>query len=189
MKIIEKLNVGCGKDVKEGWINLDQHNRYGADIIFDLNKIFGGKKMPFQKNNFDYIYCSHVLEDFNNPLPILNEFVRICKVGGKIEIRTPFETNTFHSLNHKRAHTLTGFNSFCTYGTDYGIDKQVKVIKSCYYRDNIKSNKKGLLFLKKAYINFAVKFYNLLGPRIVEQTFIKYLFPCVNIKVIYEKIK
>lgn len=39
----KKINVGCGKDIKpknEGWINLDQHNKHGAEVIFDLNKLF-----------------------------------------------------------------------------------------------------------------------------------------------------
>lgn len=182
----KRINIGCGKDIKKGWINLDQHKKYGADVIFDLNDIFIGKKLPFEKNSFDYVYCSHVLEDFVNPLPILFEFVRICKIGGLIEIRTPFETNTFNSLNHQRANTIIGFKSLPTYGLDYGIKLNVKIENSSYYGDCKITGFASKIKLQ--YFKFAANFYNFLGPSIVEQTFIKYLFPVVNIKVIYKKI-
>jgi len=69
-----KLNVGCGNDIKKGWINLDYHKKNCADVVFNLNEIYSGKKLPFKDNFFDYIYCSHVLEDFSEPSPIIDEF-------------------------------------------------------------------------------------------------------------------
>jgi hypothetical protein len=39
-KNILKINIGSGKDVRKGWDNLDAHNKYGANLIFNLNKIF-----------------------------------------------------------------------------------------------------------------------------------------------------
>ena len=34
-----KLNLGCGKDIKEGYVNLDVVD-YGGNQIHDLNKFF-----------------------------------------------------------------------------------------------------------------------------------------------------
>ncbi len=79
-----KINIGCGLDIKEGWINLDSHNKNGADLIFDLNDLFKGKRLPFKDNYFDYVYCSHVIEDFWEPMVLIEEFIRICKVGGEL---------------------------------------------------------------------------------------------------------
>jgi len=48
-----KLNIGCGKDLKEGYVNLDVVN-YGGNQIHDLNKF----PYPFEENTFDEIYAS-----------------------------------------------------------------------------------------------------------------------------------
>lgn len=36
--MIKKINLGCGPDIRNGWINTDQFKHKGVDAIFDLNK-------------------------------------------------------------------------------------------------------------------------------------------------------
>lgn len=184
---MKKLNVGCGRDIKKGWINLDFHDKNGADVVFDLNKIYKGKKLPFKENFFDYVYCSHVLEDFFNPLPIMDELFRVCKKDGKVEIRVPFETGTWLKIDHKRGFSVFSFLDYfdrkignkAAYG-DKVIPIEIEVME--YYNDG-KSSNLLLLFYKK----FGVWLYNTLGFKIVEQTFIKFLFPIMNIRVVFRK--
>jgi len=115
-------------------------------------------------------------------------FFRICKINGKIEIRVPFETSTWLKIDHKR-----GFSCFSF--VDY-VERRMK--KKINYDDTFipikidfmgyyEAGKKGnfVFYLMK---KFGVRFYNLIGYRIVEQTFIKYLFPLINIKVIFKKL-
>ena len=45
-----KLNLGCGKNIKEGYINIDKVKE-GADIIHDLEVY----PYPFEDNKFDQI--------------------------------------------------------------------------------------------------------------------------------------
>jgi predicted SAM-dependent methyltransferase len=45
--------------------------------------------IPYATNNFDFIYCRHVLEDIQNPDFALNEFLRVSKYGGYIETPSP----------------------------------------------------------------------------------------------------
>ena len=66
---MKKLNLGCGRDIMEGWTNLDINPNVGADVIFDLEQIEtiakwpdGTKLLPFKDNHFDKILCSHTLE-------------------------------------------------------------------------------------------------------------------------------
>jgi SAM-dependent methyltransferase len=179
---MEKLNLGCGKDIKKGWINLDSHKTYGADVVFDLEKIFKGKKLPFKDDSFDYIYCSHVLEDFIEPVLIIDEMIRICKTGGKIEIQTPSEnSNNMSNIFHKKAFTLHCLIQFPN-RISYGQKRNIKVIEAKF----IGFPGSNLLSL---YSRFGAWFYNFIGRGVVENSFLKYLFPCVNLKVIYEKIQ
>jgi len=34
---MNKLNIGCGKDYREGWINLDYDKDLKKDVSFNLN--------------------------------------------------------------------------------------------------------------------------------------------------------
>ena len=186
-----KLNVGCGKDVRTGWINLDMHDKNGADLVFNLEDIYKDKKMPFSDNSVDYIYCSHVLEDFINVYPILYEFIRICKIGGKIEIKTPFETNNnLDSIHHKNSFTLSKFRSLEDGNINYGHNYKLKAIELCYYTDVKMSDGRtlfGKLYRGLAPLNEYL--FNSLPYCVVERTFIKSLLCFVNCKVIYIKLK
>lgn len=184
---MNKINIGCGLDVREGWTNLDQHNTYGANCIFDLNILSDtSKELPFSDNSFDYVYCSHVLEDFIEPMNIINELIRICKVGGEIEIKTPFETNNnLTNIYHKTSFTLSKFKSLTrNFGEEcYGHNIKLEIKEIGYYADNganktFQSIKKGIAWV-----------YNLLPISLVERTFLKYLFCTLNCRVVYKKIR
>jgi len=182
---MKKLNAGCGLDIKpkeEGWINLDQHDKCGADVIHDLTEI----PLPFPDNHFGYVYCSHVLEDFSEPLETIKEFIRITKPKGLIEIKTPFETNQeLTNMNHKTSFTLSKFRSITTsWGNEnYGEKPKVRIKELHYYEDS--GNNKYFQGFKK----LVASFYNLLPISLVERSFIKYLFCVVNCRVVYEKLE
>ncbi len=179
---MKKLNVGSGKDIRKGWINLDIHRDYGADVVFDLKNIYKGKKLPFKDNTFDYVLCSHVLEDFLEPVPIMDELIRVCKVKGFVEIRTPFETNVWNTnIYHTKAFTLGMFGNFPD-KSSYGERRNLKVVELKYY---CIKGKKHINFIKF----FVEGFYNALPYQLVEHTFLKYLFPIINCKVVYQKEK
>lgn len=33
---MKRLNLGCGRDIKKGWINLDILKLPGVDVVYDL---------------------------------------------------------------------------------------------------------------------------------------------------------
>jgi GDP-D-mannose dehydratase len=53
-----KINLGCGKDIREGWINMDKIDTPNVNIIHNLNEF----PYPFGDNSIDYILMSHILE-------------------------------------------------------------------------------------------------------------------------------
>jgi SAM-dependent methyltransferase len=100
----DKLNLGCGNDIKEGFVNLDFYKFKGADVIHDLNVL----PYPFRENQFEYIAMRNILEHLNDPYRVMHEIHRISKKGAIIEIQTPHfsSDNVWGDLQHKR-----GFNS------------------------------------------------------------------------------
>ena len=79
-----KLNLGCGDDIKKGYVNLDSIKLPGVDVVSDLNK-----KLPFKDNTFEEVYCSHVLEHLDSIDSPLEEIWRITKNGGRVIIKVP----------------------------------------------------------------------------------------------------
>ena len=62
-----KLNLGCGKDIKPGFINVDYIKHNGVDVVLNLETI----PYPFKSKSVDYIMMSHVLEHLVYPIKTL----------------------------------------------------------------------------------------------------------------------
>ena len=93
-----KLNLGCGKSIQKGWMNVDKFMFRGVNMIYDLNII----PWPFKDESVDHILLSHVLEHLNNPSEILIESHRILKVTGVLEVKVPHKDSySAYSLYHK----------------------------------------------------------------------------------------
>jgi len=81
-----KINLGCGNDIRKGYINVDKYNNTGnVDYQWDLAKL----EVP--DNSIDEIYTSHVFEHImiNDVYATLEEWERALRPGGKIVMRLP----------------------------------------------------------------------------------------------------
>ncbi len=79
------LNLGCGKDIKKGYLNLDYIKHSGVDLVHDLNKT----PYPFNDDEFDVIQAIHILEHLESPKKVVEEMHRITKHNGKVIITVP----------------------------------------------------------------------------------------------------
>lgn len=104
-----KLNLGCGRDIKEGYVNLDIVD-YGGNQIHDINKF----PYPFPDNHFDEIYASHVLEHIDNFNKTITELYRILKPNGIMIVYAPFFLNTkyFGDPDHKIPFSIRTFDNY-----------------------------------------------------------------------------
>jgi len=59
--------------------------KYKVDIACDLSK----EKIPVPDNTYDYVYSSHLIEDFEDTTAILKEFCRVLKSGGNLILVFP----------------------------------------------------------------------------------------------------
>jgi len=103
-----RLNVGCGSDLKEGWINLDFYNASGVDVIHNLNEL----PYPFKDNTFDEILCLHVIEHLNpqEHIELFKELHRIPKQGAVITVKVP-HFSTVIAKSHFTHYKLFGFRT------------------------------------------------------------------------------
>lgn len=74
----------------------------GIEIVSDIVEI------PIDKNSFDAILCTEVLEHVPDPVKVLREFDRILKPGGYLVLTAPFCSLTHFSPYH----FSTGFNRY-----------------------------------------------------------------------------
>lgn len=83
----KKLNLGCGNDIRKGFVNADiQDNLPGVDKKVDLNII----PFPFKTDEFDFILMKSSLEFADEPFKVMEEIHRISKNGAVIELTVPY---------------------------------------------------------------------------------------------------
>jgi glycosyltransferase involved in cell wall biosynthesis len=79
-----KLNLGCGADLREGYINSDLYNEH-ANVKFD------SLCLPYANDSADEIMAYHIIEHFSygNIQKALREWCRVLKPGGRLHLETP----------------------------------------------------------------------------------------------------
>jgi len=108
-----KLDVGCGKNKREGFIGIDKED-YGQEYVRDIEK----QCLPFSDNTVDEIFCQHVLEHLDDVMFVINEFWRVLKPDGVAWIIVPHK-------NHERAYALRHKRFFDEHSFDGLFNKDV----------------------------------------------------------------
>lgn len=105
-----KLNLGCGRDIKKGYVNLDIINNKGVDVIHNLNKF----PYPFKENTFEEVICKQVLPILDDIIKVMEEIHRISKPNAVIKIEVPFFSSVGHytDITYKHAFTTKSFQYF-----------------------------------------------------------------------------
>ncbi|MBI4451997.1 methyltransferase domain-containing protein [Candidatus Woesearchaeota archaeon] len=86
MKNPRKLHLGCGTDIKKGYLNLDKAKIKGADVVHDLDKY----PWPFKDNYFDEVYGQDVIEHVKDLFKSMQEIHRICSNGATVRLVVPY---------------------------------------------------------------------------------------------------
>lgn len=102
------LNLGCGRAVRKGWINIDRVRSEGVDVCVDLQ----ASGLPFRDSSVDEVYASHILEHLPRWEELLFEIHRVLKPGGLLRIRVPYGLNA--SAFHVRFFLPYTMDQFCS---------------------------------------------------------------------------
>lgn len=176
----KKLNAGCGRDIRAGWVNLDATALPGVDVVHDLERL----PLPFGDAEFSAILCRDVLEHLDY-VPLMREFHRILEPGGTLRVRVPHFTseNNFADPTHRRFFSARTF-AFFVKGSplrqdhlfDYAFDR-VASVRITFAR--------GVLFFNRV-VEPLVNARDA-TRHLFEGTFLSRLFPAEN--VIVELVK
>ena len=84
-----RLNLGCGTDIRPGFVNLDSAGLPGVDVVHDLTSL----PLPFESERFAEVVCQDVLEHVPDYPRLLGEIHRIMRPGGRLVVRSPHFTS------------------------------------------------------------------------------------------------
>lgn len=82
-----KLNLGCGRDIRPGWVNVDSVQMPGVDLVVDLD---ADPHLPYPDGSVEHIEGSHIIEHLHNPLPLMQELWRVAKPDAECVFRCPY---------------------------------------------------------------------------------------------------
>lgn len=175
---MKRLNLGCGRDIREGWINLDCASLPGVDVVHDLTRL----PLPFADNEFDEICCKDILEHLDY-IPVLRDIHRILKPGGKLLIRVPHFTSkdAYGDPTHCRFFTIHTFRYFTLdHSRDYYFDfhfEKIARIHLCF-------DKRPAYFynyLLEPLVNLSITLQNVYEGSVLR------VFPATNIEITLTK--
>ncbi|MFO1304256.1 MAG: hypothetical protein U1F54_11020 [Burkholderiales bacterium] len=88
-----KLNVGCGRNSLDGWVNIDAVQLPGVDLVVDLDTARTGDDapllMPQWRDRVEEFLLSHVIEHLRNPLGVMQELWALAAPDARMVIRCP----------------------------------------------------------------------------------------------------
>ena len=128
-----RFNIGCGRNIMDGWVNVDKYFHSGLDYATNLDA--DRVKLDYPDNCADEFLLSHVIEHINKPLPLMQELHRLAKPGALATIRTPYgaSDDAWEDPTHVRPYFPHSFGYFSQpyyWRADYGFrgDWRVKQV-------------------------------------------------------------
>ncbi len=128
-----RLNVGCGRDILPGWVNLDKFALPGVDLVADLDEC-ASNPLALPDDSVEEFLLSHVIEQVKYPLPLMQELWRVAKDGAKMVIKVPHGASdeAWEDPSHVRAYYTNSFGYFSQpyyWRADYGYRGDWRVDK------------------------------------------------------------
>lgn len=85
MRGFRKVNIGCGNDIRDKFLNIDIQEFKGVDFVCDARDL-----EVIEDNSVKFLVAQHLLEYIprEDMVPTLQEWYRVLLPGGLLEIRT-----------------------------------------------------------------------------------------------------
>jgi SAM-dependent methyltransferase len=174
-----RVNLGCGTDIRPGWVNLDSAPLPGVDVVHDLS----AGQLPFEDASVDEVLAKDVLEHVDL-VPVMRDLHRVLRPGGVLRIVGPHFTSAAAWVDptHRTAFSVDTFGFFAGAGggpfsRSYYFDFQFAAVE-----------RTRLVFHRYRWLpwNYAVEPLVNRAPgvqRWYEESFLSRLFPAANVDV------
>jgi SAM-dependent methyltransferase len=178
----DKLNLGCGRDIREGWVNLDSAELPGVDVVHDLAVV----PLPFEDDRFTEVLCQDVLEHVDYA-PVLRDLHRVVRPGGRVLIRSPHYSSraVYVDPTHRSAFSIDTFAFFVRdsdfAGRSYYYDFSFERMESARITFH-RYRWQPWNYLVEAFVNMSIGV-----QRYYEDTFLSRLFPASNVELVLVK--
>jgi hypothetical protein len=108
-----KLNAGCGRNIQEGWINLDSAALPGVDLVCDLESL-RERPIALPDESVSQFLISHVIEHIRDSLGLMQELWRLATPDAIAVIRVPHggSDDAWEDPRHLRAYFPGSFGYF-----------------------------------------------------------------------------
>ena len=101
------LNLGCGRNRREGWVNVDSDPDSGADVVLDLERT----PWPFPTSSASHVELAHVLEhlgaDYGVFGRVLQEIYRVAAPDALVFISVPHHTHPTFAADPTHVRPIT----------------------------------------------------------------------------------
>lgn len=119
-----RLNVGCGRNIQDGFINVDSAALPGVDIVCDLEKV-RHTPIDLPEQTVEFFLLSHVIEHIHDSLGLMQELWRLALPNARAVIRVPHGASdeAWEDPTHVRPYFLESFGYFSQpyyWRADYG---------------------------------------------------------------------
>lgn len=182
-----KLELGCGKSKKDGYIGIDQLDLPGVDLVGDV--------MPclqiFPSDSVDEIYSKSFLEHVDDLNGVISETIRVLKKDGIHDLYVPHFSNPYYysDYTHKKFFGLYTFHYFTN------ESKTRRKVPSFYTNDKLIIISQKLIFTSpfierwpfKKFLELIFNSSNWMQEFYEEN--LCYIFPCYAIKIKYSPLK
>lgn len=103
-----RLNIGCGRDYRAGWLNVDLKG--DPDLRWDLDRM----PYPLPRGHFEHIAALDVVEHLQDVKAFVEEAHALLAPGGILEITTPHFScaNSYVDPTHRHHLSYFSFDYF-----------------------------------------------------------------------------
>jgi len=135
-----RLNLGAGRKMHPGFINIDKQPLAETDVVWDLERT----PLPFETDSVSEVVCEHILEHIREFVPLMEEVHRVCKPGALVRVAVPYfrYEGAFRDPTHVRFFSEHSFDYFCNGHTLDYYTKARFSLKKAQLRTNFKTNTK-----------------------------------------------
>ena len=112
----DKLNLGCGWDHREGYLNVDIHDFHKPDLVADVTNL---EMLP--SGAYSEVIAQDVLEHLprQSTVEVLREWSRLLRPGGTLHLRVPSVIDLAELMRRPENQTIEQQELFiqCLFGT------------------------------------------------------------------------